>query len=179
MLNPSAGSSSGKSGRLCARAPSTPRYAQRNSRLYFSLKPQAPKKSATAAGVNRAEGIRLFKLTGRPTKEQFIAVYGPNGPKLTWDQRAAAGVPARQFQAALAAKQSGRKDANRKRASGKPGDDRMISPKPTSGQCRWESALLRASTEGQRSYCSFAYSALACLKAGMSGSASFQSVRKS
>src|SRR5580693_1843330 len=30
-----------------------------------------------------------------------------------------------------------------------------------------------ASTAGQRSYCSFAYSALACLKIGMSGSASF------
>ena len=28
-------------------------------------------------------------------------------------------------------------------------------------------------------YCSFAYSALACFKMGMSGSASFQSVRKS
>jgi hypothetical protein len=33
--------------------------------------------------------------------------------------------------------------------------------------------------KGQRSYCSFAYSALACLKIGMSGSASFQSKRKS
>jgi hypothetical protein len=54
-----------------------------------------------------------------------------------------------------------------------------ISPKPTSGPCRWESALFRASTEGHRCYCSFAYSALACLKIGMSGSAFFQSVRKS
>jgi hypothetical protein len=55
----------------------------------------------------------------------------------------------------------------------------ITSDKPTSGPCRWESGLLRASTEGQRSYCSFAYSALACLKIGMSGSAFFQSVRKS
>ena len=70
---------------------------------------QSPK-SATAAGKSRAEGIRLFKLAGRPTKEQFIAVYGPNGPKMTWEQRAKAGVSAKQFQAALAAKQSGRKD---------------------------------------------------------------------
>jgi hypothetical protein len=55
-----------------------------------------------AAGSNRAEGIRLFKLAGRPTKEQFILVYGERGPKMTWGQRAAAGVPAAQFQTALA-----------------------------------------------------------------------------
>jgi hypothetical protein len=61
-----------------------------------------------SAGVNRSEGLRLFKLAGRPTKDQFIAVYGPNGPRMTWEQRAAAGVPATKFQAALAAKQSER-----------------------------------------------------------------------
>jgi hypothetical protein len=51
---------------------------------------------------NRSEGLHLFKLAGRPTKEQFIRVYGEKGPKMTWDQRAAAGVPAEKFQAALA-----------------------------------------------------------------------------
>jgi hypothetical protein len=51
---------------------------------------------------NRSEGLRLFKLAGRPTKEQFIRVYGENGPKMTWDQRAAAGIPAEKFQVALA-----------------------------------------------------------------------------
>ena len=56
---------------------------------------------------NRSEGLRLFKLAGRPTKEQFRVVYGEKGPLMTWDQRAAAGVPAKKFQAALAAKQSG------------------------------------------------------------------------
>jgi hypothetical protein len=78
-------------------------------------KAQKNPKSATTqplpksvAGVNRSEGIRLFKLAGRPTKEQFIAVYGTNGPRMTWDQRAAAGVPANKFQTALATKQSGR-----------------------------------------------------------------------
>jgi hypothetical protein len=60
-----------------------------------------------AAGNNRAEGIRLFKLAGRPTKQQFVLVYGQRGPKLTWDQRAAAGVPANKFQAALAEKSRG------------------------------------------------------------------------
>ena len=55
-----------------------------------------------SAGVHRSEGIRLFQLAGRPTKEQFIKVYGERGPKMTWEQRAAAGVPAEKFQAALA-----------------------------------------------------------------------------
>ena len=57
---------------------------------------------------NRAEGIRLFKLAGRPTREQCILVYGERGPRMTWAERAKAGVPANKFQAALAAKQSGR-----------------------------------------------------------------------
>lgn len=55
-----------------------------------------------SAGANRSEGIRLFQLAGRPTKEQFIRVYGERGPKMTWEERAAAGVPAEKFQAALA-----------------------------------------------------------------------------
>jgi hypothetical protein len=57
---------------------------------------------------NRSEGLRLFKLAGRPTTEQFVLVYGDRGPKMTWGQRAAVGVPAKKFQAALAAKQAGR-----------------------------------------------------------------------
>jgi hypothetical protein len=59
-----------------------------------------------SAGANRSEGIRLFTLAGRPTKEQFIQVYGERGPKMTWAERAKAGVPASKFQAALM--QSGR-----------------------------------------------------------------------
>jgi hypothetical protein len=65
-------------------------------------------KSAKGAGKSRAEGIRLFALAGRPSQQDFVKVYGPNGPKLTWAQRSEAGVPAEKFQAALAAKQSGR-----------------------------------------------------------------------
>jgi hypothetical protein len=56
------------------------------------------KTSQKSAGSNRAEGIRLFKLAGRPTKEQFIAVYGERGPKMTWTEREKAGVPAEKFQ---------------------------------------------------------------------------------
>jgi len=51
-----------------------------------------------------AEGTRLFALAGRPTKAQFVKVYGPQGPKMTWEQRAKAGVDAKHFQAALTAK---------------------------------------------------------------------------
>jgi hypothetical protein len=68
----------------------------------------AAQTGAKSPGPNRAEGIRLFALAGRPTKEQFVLVYGERGPKMTWQERAKAGVPAEKFQAALAAKQSGR-----------------------------------------------------------------------
>jgi hypothetical protein len=30
---------------------------------------------------NRSEGLRLFKLAGRPTKDQFVLVYGERGSK--------------------------------------------------------------------------------------------------
>jgi len=66
-----------------------------------------PKRGAVrskAARAHIAEGTRLFVLAGRPTKAQFVKVYGPNGPKMTWAQRAEAGVDAKHFQAALAGK---------------------------------------------------------------------------
>ena len=56
------------------------------------------------ARAHIAEGTRLFALAGRPTKAQFVKVYGPQGPKMTWEQRAKAGVDAKHFQAALAEK---------------------------------------------------------------------------
>jgi hypothetical protein len=70
-----------------------------------AAKPAAPKQqpmTKSEIGSARSEGIRLFKLAGRPTKGQFIQVYGERGPKMTWEQRAAAGVRAEKFQAALA-----------------------------------------------------------------------------
>jgi hypothetical protein len=63
---------------------------------------RAVSKKNTSAGKSRAEGIRLFILAGRPSKEDFVRVYGAAGPKMTWDQRAEAGVTAEKFQAALA-----------------------------------------------------------------------------
>ncbi len=57
-----------------------------------------------AARAHIAEGTRLFALAGRPTKAQFVKVYGRQGPKMTWEQRAKAGVDAKHFQEALKAK---------------------------------------------------------------------------
>ena len=75
--------------------------ATKKNRTAIGRKPQGSKKSASA-GKSRAEGIRLFTLAGRPSKEDFVKVYGPAGPKMTWEQRAKVGVPAEKFQAALA-----------------------------------------------------------------------------
>lgn len=89
----------------------------RSKRVVLKHKSVATKKSRTAkavskrstsAGKSRAEGIRLFNLAGRPTKQQFQLVYGDRGHLLTWQQRTEAGVPAEKFQAALAAKHAGR-----------------------------------------------------------------------
>jgi hypothetical protein len=84
--------------------------AGKKTKTEKAAKAQSLKKS-TSAGKSRAEGIRLFQLAGRPSQQDFVKVYGPNGPKMTWEQRAKAGVPAEKFQTALAAKQAGRKDA--------------------------------------------------------------------
>jgi hypothetical protein len=81
--------------------------ATKKNRTATGRKPQASKKS-TSAGKSRAEGIRLFATAGRPSKDDFVRVFGPSGPKMTWAQRAKAGVPAEKFQAALAAKHAGR-----------------------------------------------------------------------
>src|SRR6266699_3506973 len=73
--------------------------AKVKARVRLAAVKAAPKSEShqRSSGKNRSEGIRLFKVAGRPSKEQFIAVYGPNGPRMTWGQRAAAGVPAEKF----------------------------------------------------------------------------------
>ena len=68
---------------------------------------KSTKQTQVRSKVARAhivEGTRLFALAGRPTKAQFVKVYGPQGPKMTWEQRAEAGVDAKHFQEALKAK---------------------------------------------------------------------------
>ena len=72
----------------------------------------ATKSTSSANAVSRsssvrasiAEGTRLYVLAGRPSKADFIKVYGPNGPKMTWTQRAKGGVDAKHFQEALKSK---------------------------------------------------------------------------
>ncbi len=67
-------------------------------------KPKQARVKSKAARAHIAEGTRLFALAGRPTKAQFVKVYGPQGPKMTWEQRVKAGVDAKHFQEALKAK---------------------------------------------------------------------------
>jgi hypothetical protein len=62
--------------------------------------PKTTQVRSKAARAHIAEGTRLFAPAGRPTKAQFVEVYGPQGPK----QRAKAGVDAKHFQEALKAK---------------------------------------------------------------------------
>lgn len=63
-----------------------------------------PLTRSKAARAHIAEGTRLFALAGRPTKAQFVKVYGPKGPTMTWKERAEAGVDAKYFQEPLRAK---------------------------------------------------------------------------
>lgn len=67
-------------------------------------KPKPTQVRSKAARAHIAEGTRLFAIAGRPTKAQFVKVYGPQGPKMTWAQRAEAGVDAKHFQEALKSK---------------------------------------------------------------------------
>jgi hypothetical protein len=103
------------------------------ARVQAKVKSQAVKTTPesqpqqTSAGVSRSEGIRLFRVAGRPTKEQFILVYGERGPRMTWDERAKAGVPAKQFQVALAAKLA--ENAVSRPAAAKPAPTTKQTPK--------------------------------------------------
>jgi len=49
----------------------------------------------------RAAGVAQYCLAGRPTEAQFIEVYGPRGPRMTWAEREKMGVGAKDFQTAL------------------------------------------------------------------------------
>jgi hypothetical protein len=77
----------------------TKKKATKNKKL---PKPQPAQVRSKTARAHIAEGTRLFALAGRPTKAQFVKVYGPQGH--SWEQRAKAGVDAKRFQEALEAK---------------------------------------------------------------------------
>jgi len=80
----------------------TKKKATRAKKLAKPVKQAQVRSNAARAHI--AEGTRLFVLAGRPTKAQFVQVYGPKGPRMTWSERAKAGVDAKHFQSALAAK---------------------------------------------------------------------------
>jgi hypothetical protein len=82
----------------------TKKQATRAKKLTTPKRTQVRSVRSKAARAHIAEGTRLFALAGRPTKAQFVKVYGPQGPKMTWAQRAEAGVDAKHFQEALKAK---------------------------------------------------------------------------
>jgi murein L,D-transpeptidase YcbB/YkuD len=94
-------SSSPKEGTLTMKSKKKVKVVKKATKQAQSKQTQARSKTARA---HIAEGTRLFALAGRPTKAQFIKVYGPQGPEMTWEQRAKAGVDAKHFQAALVAK---------------------------------------------------------------------------
>jgi hypothetical protein len=63
---------------------------------------KADPKPQTDAGAARSAGIQQFILAGRPTREQFRAVFGPRGHLMTWVEREEAGCDAAHFQKFLA-----------------------------------------------------------------------------
>jgi hypothetical protein len=85
-------------------APAKPELSAGRPATQSTKAKATPVTRSTSARAHVAEGTRLFALAGRPTKAQFVKVYGPQGPKMTWEQRAKAGVDAKHFKAALAAK---------------------------------------------------------------------------
>src|SRR5258706_2651793 len=87
------------------RTKATAKPAEKTKAATSATAPAAtPVTRSKTARAHIAEGRRLFALAGRPTKAQFFKMYGVKGPTMTWTQRAAAGVPASKFQAALAEK---------------------------------------------------------------------------
>ena len=72
------------------------RKLQRRAKL-AAKKVKAPKAAKpksetpkTEAGSARAAGIALYKMAGRPTRKDFLHVYGDMGAKWTWEARAKA-----------------------------------------------------------------------------------------
>ncbi len=73
-----------------------------------SLRTVPPKQAQKSIpGISRAAGLALYRIAGRPKKQDFLHVYGSMGARWTWEQRAkAVGLPtaemaATQFQAML------------------------------------------------------------------------------
>jgi hypothetical protein len=53
-------------------------------------KPEAEKLTPEQVSANRKEGLRLFRLAGKPKKSDFVKVFGKKGIAWTWEARAKA-----------------------------------------------------------------------------------------
>jgi hypothetical protein len=69
-------------------------------------KTPAQSRPKSLIATNRSKGIRFYIAAGRPSKQDFITVYGKRGHLMTWTERAKAGITAENFQQALAAKRA-------------------------------------------------------------------------
>jgi len=84
------------------------RLAAKKVKAPKAAKPGVKSEGTTEAGKARSEGLRLYKLSGRPKKQDFIHVYGKPGVAWTWERRAqavglaSAEEAAEKFQAMLA-----------------------------------------------------------------------------
>ena len=88
-------------GRLgCSRKTAVKRFTQSQAAAKADVKRAAANDKPEAApastmtpeerGKARAESLRLYKLAGRPSKKDFIVVFGPKGVAWTWKARAKA-----------------------------------------------------------------------------------------
>ncbi len=66
------------------------RLAAKKVKAPKAAKPGVKSEGTTEAGKARSEGLRLYKLSGRPKKQDFIHVYGKPGVAWTWERRAQA-----------------------------------------------------------------------------------------
>ena len=84
------------------------RLAGKQVKAPKAAKPVVKAEPTTEAGKARSEGLRLYKLSGRPKKSDFVHVYGKAGVLWTWERRAqavglaSAEEAAEKFQAMLA-----------------------------------------------------------------------------
>ena len=82
----------------CSRKTAIKKFKQAEAAAKSDVKKAAandkPEASSTMTpeerGKARAEGLRLFKLAGRPSKKEFLTVFGKSGPAWTWEARAKA-----------------------------------------------------------------------------------------
>ena len=84
----------------CSRKTAVKKFEQSQAAAKADVKKAAPNDKSEASpastmtpverGKARAEGLRLYKLAGRPSTKDFIAAFGPKGVAWAWEARAKA-----------------------------------------------------------------------------------------